>query len=300
MEAKTLIIIGNGFDLHHGLPTQYRHFKAYVNSNDTEVYRWMEDYVPAGDEWADLESALAHLDTDNIVNDLEHFMGSYADEDWSDAGHHDFQYEVDRVAAGLSQTLQFLFTQWVRTIKISEASTAPYRLANLDTTATFLTFNYTSTLSKIYDVPAEQILHIHGEASDPESELVLGHGWSPEERTSLFNAVDNEDSDHRVMEAMSTLDDYFSNTFKPSHRIIDRNTVFFDGIGAIERIVVLGHSLADVDAAYFLAVVAALQGRNISWTVAVRGLEENREKKDRLNAFGVPDQQIHCRLWSEF
>ena len=300
MEVKTLYIIGNGFDLHHGLPTQYRHFKAYVQSNDHDVYDWMEDYVPAGNEWADLEAALAHLDTDNIVNDLEHFMGSYSDENWSEAGHHAFQYEVNRVAEGISETLQALFSEWVRTIQIPDAATVSCRLAKLDPNATYLTFNYTSTLSKIYDVPTKHILHIHGEAVDSDSELIIGHGWSPDERTSLFNAVDNEDSDHRVMEAMSTLDDYFSKTFKPSHQIIDRNVAFFDGIGAIERIVVLGHSLADVDAPYFQAVVKALQGRKVSWTVAVRKRDEERGKMDRLNAFGVHDEQIECKLWSEF
>ncbi|MGE8189197.1 AbiH family protein [Pseudomonas sp. NPDC086278] len=28
MDATTLYIIGNGFDLHHGLPTSYSDFKA--------------------------------------------------------------------------------------------------------------------------------------------------------------------------------------------------------------------------------------------------------------------------------
>ncbi|MBP0941020.1 bacteriophage abortive infection AbiH family protein [Pseudomonas alliivorans] len=227
MLPKMLYIIGNGFDLNHGLPTGYRHFKAYVRDHDREVYDWVEEYVPAGESWADLEMAFAELDTDHIVSSLEHFMGSYSDDDWSDSGHHDFQYEVDRVAGGLGGTLQKLFAEWVSTIQIPDAQNAQNRLAGLDINATYLTFNYTSTLTRVYLVPAENILHIHGESTDADSELVLGHGWSPEERTSLFDAVNHEDSDHRLIEAMQSLDDYFSNTFKPYNDIIERNSDFF-------------------------------------------------------------------------
>ncbi|MDH4567933.1 hypothetical protein E8E95_14715 [Pseudomonas sp. BN414] len=35
--------------------------------------------------------------------------------------------------------------------------------------------------------------------------------------------------------------------------------------------VVLGHSLSNVDRDYFLAIVAALYARDVSWTIAVRG-----------------------------
>jgi hypothetical protein len=38
-----------------------------------------------------LEVALAYLDTDHIVSSLEHFMESYADEEWSDSGRHQGQ-----------------------------------------------------------------------------------------------------------------------------------------------------------------------------------------------------------------
>ncbi len=299
MPLKTLYVIGNGFDLNHLMPTGYGHFKAYVKAYDRDVYDWLEDYVPAGGLWAELESALAHLDTDHIVSSLEHFMGSYSDENWSDAGHHDFQYEVKRVAEGLSQTLQMLFAQWVRTIEIPDASNAQNRLAELDVNATYLTFNYTGTLSSVYHVPSSNVLHIHGESADADSELVLGHGWVPEERTSLFKAVDHEDSDHRFVEAMSTLDDFFSATFKPSKEIIERNASFFAGLSDIDQVVVLGHSLDPVDAPYFIALMRALNDNSLPWTVAVRPDDDLENKTKLLGAFGVASSMIRYRLWSE-
>ncbi|MFL7853368.1 AbiH family protein [Providencia rettgeri] len=57
-----LYIIGNGFDIRHGLPTGYKHFKSYVAKNDQELYDSIEEYIPAGDEWNELESALGEID----------------------------------------------------------------------------------------------------------------------------------------------------------------------------------------------------------------------------------------------
>lgn len=300
MLTKTLYIIGNGFDLNHRLPTGYGHFKAYVRSRDRDVYDWIEDYVPAGESWADLEVALAYLDTDHIVSSLEHFMGSYADDEWSDSGHHDFQYEVDRVAGGLGGTLQQLFAEWVSTIQIPDSRSAHNRLAGLDINGTYLTFNYTSTLTSVYQVPADNILHIHGESTDADSKLVIGHAWAPEERTSLFEVVNHEDSDHRLIEAMQSLDDYFSDTFKPSKQIIEDNADFFAGLEEVDQVVVLGHSLSPVDGPYLAAVVQALKHRLVPWTVAVLPDDDVGEKTARLEAVGVPPERVRYRLWSEF
>ncbi|MGE8189196.1 AbiH family protein [Pseudomonas sp. NPDC086278] len=87
---------------------------------DHETHDWVQSYIPADGKWANLEQALAELDIDNIVSDMECFLGAYADDEWSDAGHHDFQYEVDRVAEGLSKTLLGRFADWVRSITMPD------------------------------------------------------------------------------------------------------------------------------------------------------------------------------------
>ena len=94
MTSQTLYIIGNGFDLHHGLPTEYWRFKNYLEQVDREVYDWVENYIAIDEDWAELELSLADLDTENIVTELEGFLVPYSAEYWSDAGHHDCQYEV--------------------------------------------------------------------------------------------------------------------------------------------------------------------------------------------------------------
>lgn len=297
MTNQTLYIIGNGFDLHHGLPTQYWRFKNYLEKVDREVYDWVDSYIAIDEDWAELELSLADLDTENIVSDLGNFLVSYSAEDWSDSGHHDFQFEVEKVATGLSGGLQQHFADWIRSIAIPERNQVPQLLTSLDKDAAYLTFNYTSTLTKLYDIASENILHIHGEGEDESSDLVLGHAWAAAVRPSLQGGLD-EDTDSRFAEAMGILDDYFENTFKPSAKIIEQQKPYFDGLKSVTQVVVLGHSLSKVDEAYFLALVEALQA-SPRWMVAVRSHEENTNKAQCLVEFGVPGDSIDFKLWSE-
>lgn len=300
MNVRTLYIIGNGFDLHHGMPTRYLDFKNHLLEVDRETYDWVDTYVPAEGNWANLEQALADLDTDNIVSDMECFLGSYSSDNWSDSGHHDFQYEVDRVATGLSHTLQQQFADWVRSIAIPDRSEVLDALANLETNATFLTFNYTSTLPHLYDVPAENILHIHGEALDASSVIVLGHGRDEKNRTSLYDSVDHESADHRLVEAYSTLDDYFSSTFKPSGKIIQDNSSFFERLGDTEKVIVFGHSMSDVDGAYFSKLLEILGDTPTTWTfILPPDKDGQRDLQSNVGKLGLTPDRITFKKWNQ-
>lgn len=41
---KTLYIIGNGFDLHHGIPSSYKAFGEYLRRSDAKTYEVVEKY----------------------------------------------------------------------------------------------------------------------------------------------------------------------------------------------------------------------------------------------------------------
>ncbi|MEE4697089.1 bacteriophage abortive infection AbiH family protein [Pseudomonas alliivorans] len=300
MNAKTLYIIGNGFDRHHRMPTGYGDFKTYLAQVDDETYDWVERYVPAEGSWADLEQALADLDTDNIVSDMECFLGSYSSDDWSDSGHHDFQYEVDRVATGLSETLQQRFAEWIRSIALPERSEVSDLRVRLEADAIFLNFNYTSTLTHLYDVPTQNILHIHGEALDPTSVIVLGHARDEDDRTSLLDSADPESDDHRLLEAYSTLDDYFSRTFKPSEKIIQDNAGFFENLSGIEKVTVLGHSMSEVDDAYFSKLIETFGDCPPRWTFALPPFDDGqRELRKNVSRLAVDNDRIEFKTWDQ-
>ncbi|RBB37561.1 hypothetical protein DPV79_21450 [Burkholderia reimsis] len=295
MTSRTLYVIGNGFDLWHGIPSSYSCFRDYVRLHGRDVFDAVESYLPAGESWSDLEAAFAEIDVNHVIESLGHFMGSYGDDDWSDSGHHDFQYEVERVVERLSRELRFLFGEWIRQLPIPTVTTVPRRLRFLGTDAIFLTFNYTTTLREVYGVADADVFHIHGSADLPDSELILGHAWHPESRRSLNDRPDIEDIDVRLAEAHDILDEYFSKTFKPSAQIIQAHGDFFALMRDVKEVFVLGHSLSYVDAPYFDAMLAVPGLRTARWTLACR--EDAEEKSKRLYAFGIAPSAVRAVSW---
>ena len=297
MKSRTLYVIGNGFDLWHGIPSSLAQFKQYVQAIDRDVYREIEDYLPTKEDWSDLELALANMDVDALIDNLGHFMGSYGAEDWSDAGHHDFQYEVQNVVERLSSGMRMRFAEWIRKLPIPSPATTSKRIATLDAGALFFSFNYTSTLSTLYGVHPDQILFIHGCAARVGEELVLGHAWHPQTRRSLNDRPDIEEIDTRLMEANDIIDDYFSATFKRSTELITQHREFFDALTSVEQVIVLGHSLSPVDAAYFTALIEQRSVAKAKWQVACRFCEEWPEKRVLLAQLGIDPAVAVPVLW---
>ena len=300
MSHKKLYIIGNGFDLHHKILSEYKHFKCYLKTEDNRLANLVDDYIPVDlDEetaWSNLESALAKIDIYHVVDSNSIFLQSYSAEYWRESDNHDFQYNISEIVNSLSTTLKNQFTNWVRQIEIPDATSALNQLSTLDIDALYLTFNYTSTLTSVYSVPATNILHIHGEATS-DTDIVLGHAWNPIERQSLNDHSDIEDQDTRVTEAYDILDQYFSKTFKPSMKIIKKNDIFFSRLRNIKEICVLGHSLDEVDRNYFKAVVTAINVDSTPWTIACRKPTEMQDKRLKVRGFGVSDSLITTVLW---
>ncbi len=297
MKSRTLYVIGNGFDLWHGIPSSLAQFKQYVQATDRDVYREIEEYLPTQEDWSDLELALANMDVDALIDNLGHFMGSYGAEDWSDSEHHDFQYEVQNVVERLSNGLRLRFAEWIRKLPIPSPATARKRLAALDTDAVFFSFNYTSTLGTLYSVCPERILFIHGYADLADDELVLGHAWHPQRRKSLNDRPDIDEIDTRLMEANDIIDGYFSATFKRSAELIAEHRGFFDALTDIEQVIVLGHSLSAVDAAYFKALLEQRSVADAQWQVACRFPEEWPQKRVLLARLGIDPTKTTPILW---
>ena len=287
MKSRKLYVIGNGFDLWHNIPSSLAQFKQYVHALDRDTFREIENYLPTQDNWSDLEWALGDMDVDALIDDLAHFMSSYGAEDWSDAGHYDFQYEVTNVIEHLSTGLQQNFSKWIRKLPIPTPATAEMRFTTLDTDAVFFSFNYTNTLGSLYGVPPEKILFIHGCADRADDDLVLGHAWHPQTRKSLNDRPDIEDIDMRLMEVNNIIDNYFFETFKRSADLIAQYRGFFEALTDIEQVIVLGHSLSDVDAAYFTALLKQRSVAEAAWLIACRSLEEWPQKESLLTKLGV-------------
>ncbi|HBS2030128.1 TPA: bacteriophage abortive infection AbiH family protein, partial [Klebsiella pneumoniae] len=279
-----LYIIGNGFDIRHGLPTRYKHFKSYVAKNDKELYDAIEEYIPAGDEWNELESALGEIDYELILQNSEMFLVTYNTEDWSDAYHHDYQYEVDKITRMLSARLKEQFADWVKGINIADAYNSEQYIPPIPRESLYFSFNYTNTLQQIYAVPDAQIMHIHGNCSYDE-DLILGHSFRVEKS---LNPYIGPDQDIRIAEAYDSIDKYFGNTFKPSEDIIKEENVFFSSLKNVDEVIVLGHSLAEVDGEYFAEINKSIP-KSARWIVA---LYKGEEKSGSLEDYDVRASNI--------
>ncbi|HEY6897925.1 MAG TPA: bacteriophage abortive infection AbiH family protein [Rhodocyclaceae bacterium] len=297
MKARKLYVIGNGFDLWHGIPSSLAEFKQYVQATDPDIYREVEDYLPTQDDWSDLERALADMDVDALIDNLGQFMSSYGAEDWSDAGHHDFPYEVQNAIERLSTGLRLRFAEWIRKLPIPTPITTQKRLAALSNDAVFFSFNYTNTLGSLYGVLPEKILFIHGCTEVADGDFVLGHAWHPQTRRSLNDRPDIEDMDTRLMEANDIIDEYFSATFKHSADLIAQHRGFFDALTEIEQVIVLGHSLSDIDAAYFTALLEQRSVAEAAWLIACRSLDEWTEKQLLLTKLGINPSKAFPVTW---
>jgi hypothetical protein len=288
MTNERLYIIGNGFDIFHGIPSRYSDFGNYLRTNDFELYETIEKYLCLDGDWCDLEAALAWMDADTLADEASDFLVSYGADDWSDAFHHDYQYQIQIVVEQLSTKLKDQFSSWIRNLIIPKMETYKKMKLAINCDSLFLTFNYTSTLETLYKIKKNHILYIHGDAQSNRDELVLGHGWRREERGSLNDVPNPEDLDTRVMQGNDIIDQYFDTTFKNSEDIIEQNKAFFSSLGTVRSICVLGHSLTDVDMPYLEKIVSQIKINDVAWEVSYYSQEEYYSHGLALQNLGVP------------
>lgn len=289
-----LFIIGNGFDLHHRIASNYSDFASYLERVDRHTFSIAEDYiVPEKDLWSALEERLAEIDVNQIEDYAEDYLASYGADDWSESGHHDYEYEIEQICDAISKKLREHFATWVRQLSIPFHTPAPVRC--ICPSAFFLNFNYTATLQCMYGIPEERILHIHGSASDSNAEIVLGHGWD-RQASDLRSNLANEDTDVRVAGGFQLIDNLLAETYKPTKEILDRNKAFFEGLSTVTEVFILGHSLAQVDEPYFCEVLRHVDA-SANWTVSYY----NNEVAAWLAAkdIGIPISRLRLRKITE-
>ena len=76
MTSKKLYIIGNGFDIQHGLKSRYWDFKEYLDIKDRNLVDKLEEYFGADALWSDFEETLAYLDTEQIIEECMNYLQS--------------------------------------------------------------------------------------------------------------------------------------------------------------------------------------------------------------------------------
>lgn len=83
-----LIILGNGFDLAHNLPTRYSDFKSFCKDFDKNLYDLIMESIPSlkKDNWSNFEDLLSQISPESQISEyLEPKIEQLVDErapDW--------------------------------------------------------------------------------------------------------------------------------------------------------------------------------------------------------------------------
>lgn len=289
---ERLYIIGNGFDMHHDIPSGFWDFKSYVEDNDSQLLQMLDEYFDHDSLWNDFERTLAWIDVDTILDDATNFLESYGSDDWSDADHHRYGQEIDRAVGLVTGDLFGRFTEWVLQLDISVEP-----IVNLVAKSKFLTFNYTLTLEERYGIPKENVFHIHNAIGGDNPNLILGHAREFDEQET-YASLNDEETDVRVAEGNYAIDQYFRDTHKDSMTLIAENDEYFKGLSDVTEVFVLGHSISDVDIVYFHVINSSVQ-KDAVWKVSYYSESKIDELKQALIGVGVPKENIEMITLSE-
>lgn len=314
---KTLYIIGNGFDLHHKLDTWYSSFGLFLRDNHSSIYDYFINYfglpeLDEGDEeslkdplWSEFEASLAGLDIDEVLSEHSEYAANPASDDSSDGDWDTIAVYVGQIRDELTVRMFELFKEFILSVPYPDKT--ELELLNIDKQALFFNFNYTKSLEYYYEIPKDQILYIHNKA-DSDDMLILGHEINPkeferkdeqppedlnEEQLEEWRERQSDAFDFSLERGRDELIQYFTQSFKPTSQIIDRNQLFFDSLKSIEKVYVLGHSLANVDKKYFEKIISSINKNKAKWVISYYKSQEINERKQKLISFGLLESQIN-------
>ena len=280
MTYKNLYIIGNGFDLHHGVRCDFEDFMKWLKKNDkslftdlTQVY----DDAENNNWWRDFENSLAQLNINYYANkkgnlyDPEYIKDGSIEEKTGYASQNVIE-EFDKIKESLRQDFQ----KWLSDVYKNCPKDKKIQFPSEG--SIFLTFNYTKTLEDIYEIDAKRVYHIHGVIDDKDS-MVVGHGLGEEELNDMLKSQELRIGEvwnkklnrmtrlqivtakHKELAALSSLESIVS-LKKDVEGCIEKNQQFFNEILDVERIYVYGFSFSSIDKPYLEKNIRRRKTRN--------------------------------------
>lgn len=213
---SSLFIAGNGFDVAHGIPTQYSEFRSFIIQKYPEALELRDEVVylddfgiidpnefaaeillnamdkAAGENWCNFEDALAYINFDNKFPLPNHKENETDEEDQMLM--QQYLLYMDMLTSGFincSKIWQDLFRLWIKEIQSTidrgnyQSKASLLKLFS-DPEMQFFSFNYTKTLQKLYGV--KKVIHIHNRVGQ---KLIFGHDKSG--KVGLYQNMNYED-----------------------------------------------------------------------------------------------------------
>ncbi len=289
-----LYIIGNGFDIAHDIKCKYCDFRDFLGDNYPNYYESISHgYDGSNYLWKDFENELPSCTTHIEEWGLE--MGNSMREE--------IYYDpMDDMGIGLWLDNQYKFLNelpkylrlWVQSIDVNKMPKF-----KIEKDALFLTFNYTATLEKIYSIECDNINHIHGFVENKNELLVIGHC----DQDTISEALNKKRNAEEQFEdcAISTFDrvaQYCETTLKRTDYIIAENSYFFNHLSEVDNVVIIGHSLNEVDMPYFRKVLQAVSPNTV-WTAYYHENSDEQRFKNILINLGIDKEKVFVHKTEE-
>lgn len=294
---RNLYIIGNGFDIHHGIRCSYRDFYEWLGGHHSGVIDKMDEVYGCcdGDWWSDFEHNLGEIDLMEHAQQVAFenpvaLASDHCDSTWNDA-----QVAVENEMDELYNSLQTCFEEWVAQLN----TPSPDKRIYLDTSdAKFLVFNYTRTLENLYGIPLQKVLHIHGEAGKNEK-MIIGHNKSKEvlrkEHPTPHDLFRQGKLDEETASTYDVHDEWaweemfnqVASMQKPVEKIMKQYGDFFNGLKNVQKIYAYGFSFSDVDMPYMSKIVEMAPLAH--WDISCFSSKDRNRAKTFAITHGVND-----------
>lgn len=301
-----LVICGNGFDLHHDLKTGYWHYRDYLLSKSSRIvkdYEFLMKQLAEKPAWSDVESSLEinySKYIENLLRDYESVSNMCLDTYWEDELRFLFSFTGE------------YFARWLENIDFSTVK--PDASLSLSTNDLYVTFNYTNTLQRLYNIPEDNVLYIHGNLKDIDSSAfglgdVFPYGTTAENVEAIDPIVHGDqlandmvhyaiqfgadakkvmdmyaparrkyyNSGNPYFSLISRIDDIVSATTKDVRSNFDKLKLFFYD-QYIDEVVIMGHSLTEPDDMYYSEILVP-NLKNSKWTI-MRHLDKDGKSNE--------------------
>ena len=306
-----IFILGNGFDLAHGLPSNYSDFKKYIireypdAKNDFGYRLYLEDYEEmsdvdfssrlivfamnktAGKDWNNFEDSLGYLTfqekfptrskEDQEIDDEDDIMS--------------YLKACELIANLIKESTyvwQNFFSNWLKEVngQIKNTCEKNVKLAKcFEGNNLFLSFNYTTVLEDLYGI--KSVTHIHKKVGQ---QLIFGHGYN---EPPINVPPISEPLTYKPFVGSSTLDDIIMQFKKDSGSVMRKNISFFRSIKrTIDRVYSFGFSYSKPDAEYIKAIIKRISPE-ATWFFTEyesNDTENLRVKKVKLRNYGFKGQ----------